>query len=177
MNAKSLLYVGLPIVVLGALYIALKPQRADVPPGTSGPAVVAPAPVAPASSTATSPSTPTAAPAGAPTAAPAAASTAAPAAKEETRVAASPIVFDVVIANGKRTVGPGVFKVHEGDEVTINVTSDKADKLHLHGYDLHGDLTPGKTVTLKFTAKLTGRFPLELHHSDLEIAALEVYPR
>jgi plastocyanin len=88
-----------------------------------------------------------------------------------------PLAFALVARNNKLVSGPAVIKVQKGDEVTITITSDKADKLHLHGYDLHADLAPGKTATLKFKANLTGRFTYELHRADVELGAVEVFPR
>ena len=41
----------------------------------------------------------------------------------------------------------------------------------------HVQVLPDKTATLQFTAKLTGRFPYELHRSGLELGALEVFPQ
>lgn len=159
MNAKSLLYIGVPVVLLGGLYVALKPQRAELPKPSAPPALVTPQ--APATG-------------GATVAVPAASTPA----KDEAPIAAvKPNVFDIVVKNGKLASEPAALKVHQGDDVTITITTDKADRFHMHGYDLHADLSPGKTVTLQFTAKLTGRFPLELHQSGLTLGALEVFPQ
>jgi hypothetical protein len=86
-------------------------------------------------------------------------------------------VFDIVLHRGKRVSGPAVLEVHQGDEVTLHITTDTADEFHLHGYNLLVQLLPNKTAALHFLAKLTGRFTYELHRSDLELGALEVYPR
>jgi len=59
----------------------------------------------------------------------------------------------------------------------IRITSDDADEVHRHGYDLHLKLKPGIAGTLEFKAKLTGRFTYELHKSGLDLGVLEVYPR
>jgi heme/copper-type cytochrome/quinol oxidase subunit 2 len=85
--------------------------------------------------------------------------------------------FDIVVQQGKRISGPAVLKVQQGDDVVLQVTTDTADELHLHGYNLLVKLLPNRAATLHFTAKLTGRFTYELHKSDLELGALEVYPR
>jgi hypothetical protein len=85
--------------------------------------------------------------------------------------------FDIVVQHGKRISGPAVLKVQQGDDVVLQVTTDTADELHLHGYNLLVKLVPNRAGTLHFTAKLTGRFTYELHKSDLELGALEVYPR
>ena len=90
--------------------------------------------------------------------------------------AAGPTHFVIELNNGV-VKGPVVYKVQEGDAVEIQITSDKTDEAHLHGYDLHADLQPGIAAHLRFTADRSGRFELELHDSHQTIGALEVYPR
>jgi hypothetical protein len=86
-------------------------------------------------------------------------------------------VFDIVVQRGKRVRGPAVLKVSQGDEVTLHITADTADEFHLHGYNLIVQLLPNSTATMHVVAKLSGRFTYELHKSELELGALEVYPR
>jgi hypothetical protein len=54
------------------------------------------------------------------------------------------------------------------------VRTDAGEEVHLHGYDIERQVTPGKPVRIAFTAKLPGRFELELHHPDALLAVLEV---
>jgi heme/copper-type cytochrome/quinol oxidase subunit 2 len=84
--------------------------------------------------------------------------------------------FDIVVKGGRLVSGRRVLVVHRDDDVTLRITSDKADRFHLHGYNKLIDLAPGRTATLTFKATLTGRFTYELHGADLELGALEVYP-
>ena len=86
-------------------------------------------------------------------------------------------VFTLVIKQKKLISGPTTIKVDQGEEVTINVTSDEAEEFHLHAYDNSVELEPNKQVALTFTAELSGRFPFELEHSKTEIGALEVQPK
>jgi hypothetical protein len=85
--------------------------------------------------------------------------------------------FAIVVQHGKRVSGAPILRVQQGDEITLHVTTDTADEFHLHGYNLLVKLRPNETATLHFIAKLSGRFTYELHKSDLELGALEVYPR
>ncbi len=85
--------------------------------------------------------------------------------------------FDLVVKNKKLVSGPETLKVTEGDQVTINITNDEVEELHLHGYDKSVDLEANKPAKLEFTANLTGRFPYELEKSKTEIGALEVQPK
>ena len=85
--------------------------------------------------------------------------------------------FDLVVKNKKLVSGQETLKVTEGDQVTINITNDEPEELHLHGYDKSVDLEASKAAQLKFSANLTGRFSYELEHSKIEIGVLEVQPK
>ena len=85
--------------------------------------------------------------------------------------------FVIQIQNGKPVEGVKTFGVKQGDTVTFNISSDAEGEVHLHGYDLMVDMTPGKTVTLSLTANATGRFPMEIEDTEVEIGFLEVQPR
>ena len=84
--------------------------------------------------------------------------------------------FDLAVAGGKLVSGPAVIQVAQGTEVTIRIRSDRADELHLHGYDLHARINANEPAELKFTADKSGRFEYELHGSHRELGALEVRP-
>lgn len=86
-------------------------------------------------------------------------------------------VFELTIKGGRLSSGPEVFQVHQGERVTLNIRSDSRDELHLHGYDLHAQISPQQPASLQFTADRTGRFGLELHKAHAELGALEVYPQ
>ena len=54
------------------------------------------------------------------------------------------------------------------------VRTDAGEAVHLHGYNIEKQVTPGKPLRIPFTATLPGRFELELHHPDVVLAVLEV---
>lgn len=85
--------------------------------------------------------------------------------------------FTFTVAGGQLSSGPQVLRVTQGASVLIRVRSDRADELHLHGYDLELPLRAAEPGVLAFTADKAGRFDLELHHAHLELGALEVQPR
>lgn len=89
----------------------------------------------------------------------------------------APNTFDLVIKDKKIVSGPVTINVTQGDEVTINITSDEAEEFHIHAYDNSVELEPDIQSTLTFTANLSGRFPFELENSKTEIGALEVQPK
>jgi len=86
-------------------------------------------------------------------------------------------VFELGLAQGKLISGPAVLRVRQGEKLTVRVSSDTADELHLHGYDLRARVSPEAAAVLQFTADRTGRFGLELHKAHRELGALEVYPQ
>lgn len=105
----------------------------------------------------------------------------APAAPAATPAPASvpigPRLFDLTVKNGRLESGPTVIKVTEGDELIVRITTDQADDLHLHGYDLHAHLKPGAATELRLVANRTGRFEYELHKAHVDLGVLEVHPR
>ena len=100
-----------------------------------------------------------------------------PPATSATPAVSAPQVYSLVVRKGQRVSGPELIQVHAGDQITLEVTSDQPDELHLHGYDLHLKLLPGEPGRLSFTANHSGRFDYELHHAQLELGALEVLPQ
>jgi hypothetical protein len=84
--------------------------------------------------------------------------------------------FELTVAGGKLVSGPAVIRVAQGTRVTIRIRSDRADELHLHGYDLHARIDADEPAELEFEADKSGRFEYELHRSHLELGALEVRP-
>ena len=90
----------------------------------------------------------------------------------ETAFAGTEIV--VAVKGGKVDPPTHRVKVAKGAEVRLLVTSDKADELHVHGYEIEKELPAGKQVTVDFTADQTGVFEIETHESELQLAQLEV---
>ncbi|WP_193345672.1 hypothetical protein [Blastococcus saxobsidens] len=54
------------------------------------------------------------------------------------------------------------------------VTSDVADEVHLHGYDVSAPVAPGEPATLTFDATIPGVFELELHEVGEELLSVQV---
>lgn len=91
--------------------------------------------------------------------------------------AAADKTFKLDLRNHKIVSGPAVITVAQGDTVTLQIVSDKADELHLHGYDLTLKLAAGVPAELSFVADRSGRFDYELHHAHHDLGVLEVVPR
>jgi hypothetical protein len=90
---------------------------------------------------------------------------------------AEPAPVSIVVKGGRPVDGPQVVKLKRDDAVVLQVLSDTADEVHVHGYNLKVALKPNVAATLKFAARRTGRFTIELHKSGAEIGVLEIYPK
>ena len=83
-------------------------------------------------------------------------------------------LVEITVAKNKVTGPKGRVKVKLGDKVTLRVTSDVADEIHLHGYDKHADVEKGGTADLTFTANVAGVFEVELESRALQLVQLQV---
>ncbi len=83
-------------------------------------------------------------------------------------------VIDVVYRSGDVEVASDRVDVPLGSEVTVQVTSDVAEELHVHGYDLHADVGPDLAGELSFTADVPGLFEIELEGAKLFLFELAV---
>jgi hypothetical protein len=87
-----------------------------------------------------------------------------------------PTVVRVRVVGGVPKGGIVRETVSKGDRVVIVVTSDVADEVHLHGYNVMRDVGPGQVVRLPFRATVPGRFEVELEDRSLQIADITVTP-
>ena len=86
------------------------------------------------------------------------------------------VVIELTITGGNVAGGVRRETVKQGSQVTLRVTSDVADELHVHTYDLKIDLVPGQSADLTFLAKVPGVFEVELEGRDKKVLELEVRP-
>ena len=87
--------------------------------------------------------------------------------------------FELHIHQGKVMIDEKTIRVSQGDHVELLWFSAKPIELHLHGYDIHIDVTSSSPAVMHFKAHASGRFPIESHdgsgHSSL--IYLEVHPK
>ncbi|MGW3558220.1 hypothetical protein ACWDNT_12765 [Streptomyces sp. NPDC000963] len=69
---------------------------------------------------------------------------------------------------------PSRIALKKGERLTLRVTSDRDDTLHVHGYDRELPLSSGTPATLTLTADRTGLFEVETHGSGLVLTQLVV---
>ena len=68
------------------------------------------------------------------------------------------------------------FDVPLDGAVRVSVTADVSDEIHLHGYDLHADVSPDTGAVLEFEATIPGVFEMELEGSGVLIGELQDAP-
>ncbi|MFC8792864.1 hypothetical protein [Streptomyces cinereoruber] len=75
-----------------------------------------------------------------------------------------------------RTVQPPPSRIElkKGERLTLHVTSDRDDTLHVHGYDRELPLSAGTPAALTLTTDRTGLFEVETHGSGLVLTQLVV---
>jgi len=82
----------------------------------------------------------------------------------------------ITIRGGKPVGGIKKLDYNKGDQVKFIVTSDVADEIHVHGYDLKEDVPAGGSVRFSFPASIEGVFEVELEDRKQQIAQLKVEP-
>jgi hypothetical protein len=80
----------------------------------------------------------------------------------------------VQVAGGQVSGDTGRVPVPVGEHVTLRITSDVADEVHLHGYDVEAALAPGTPAELTFDATVPGVFEVELHEAGTVLLSLQV---
>ena len=103
------------------------------------------------------------------------AATTSPAARATTRTRASAILeVPIAVRRGRVLGGVARPRVQRSARVLIVVSSDVADEVHLHGYDISRAVKPGVAARLAFRATLVGRFGVELEERGLQIAEVSL---
>jgi hypothetical protein len=87
-----------------------------------------------------------------------------------------PTIVRVAVAGGIPEGGIVRETVDKGDKVVLVVTSDVADEIHVHGYDVSRDVVAGGTARVAFDATIPGRFEVELESRGAQIAEITVNP-
>jgi FtsP/CotA-like multicopper oxidase with cupredoxin domain len=100
----------------------------------------------------------------------------APASTSSTPAPAQTPEQQVRVVGAKASGGIQTIKVNKGDTVRFAVTSDVADEIHVHGYDLKRDVPKNGTVHFRFKATIDGIFVVELESRAQQIAKLVVEP-
>ncbi len=89
-------------------------------------------------------------------------------------VAPTTHTISITVRGGQATGDIGRVTVPLGTPVTLSVTSDVADEIHVRGYDRKAKIPAGGTVSVSFTTNSPGVFDVELGESKLQLLQLQV---
>ena len=95
---------------------------------------------------------------------------------ETTTDVVTPKIVPINVVDGQPQGGIVRQTVSKDDQVVLVVSSDVADEIHLHGYDIARNVAAGGTVRLPFKATIPGRFEAELESRSVQIADITVEP-
>lgn len=73
------------------------------------------------------------------------------------------VVINLPIAARATTLTRNDLRVSQGDTVRLALQSDEDGEVHLHGYDLTADVSPGHPGELVVQADIAGAFALNFH--------------
>jgi hypothetical protein len=84
----------------------------------------------------------------------------------ESNEPSQPQAFRINVKGGVVDGDTQTFTVKKNDRVRIVVSSDAPDQIHLHGYDIEKEATPGKPARFDFKANVEGAFIIESHAAE-----------
>ena len=80
----------------------------------------------------------------------------------------------LTVSGGKVTGQTGRVKVALGTRLRITVTSDVADEIHVHVYDLTQQVSANASASIEFVADKPGVIEVELERAGLSLTRLEI---
>ncbi len=96
----------------------------------------------------------------------------------QTTIAGGPTTVATVVAvtvrGGWVVDGSSRQRATLGQPVTVRVTSDVADEVHVHGYDKKVAVAAGRTAEVTFLANIPGVFEVEFERTHKVLFTLEV---
>jgi hypothetical protein len=86
-------------------------------------------------------------------------------------------IVKIVIKDGAVTPRGGRVEVKAGEKVTLEISSDAEEEIHVHSDPEHAyEVGPGDSVIKTFTLDTPGQVAIEAHHLDATIVQLVVRP-
>lgn len=80
----------------------------------------------------------------------------------------------VTVTGSRVTPSPRTVDLGVGETMTLTVTSDHADQLHVHGFDIEKELPAGTPVSVELTGESPGVYEVETHHPELRLLKIAV---
>jgi hypothetical protein len=89
----------------------------------------------------------------------------------------SGLTVDITIAHGQVTPANATLQATVRQPITLRVTSDVADELHVHSVPDHKfEVAAAPNQTFQFSVDVPGSVDIELHHLDRTVATVHVHP-
>ncbi len=86
-----------------------------------------------------------------------------------------PVTIDLTVHSS--TMTPDTPTANQGDKVTMTISADRKEEIHLHGYDIPFQIpSAGGKVTHTFTADKSGSFPIEIEDTGTPLGQFQVNP-
>lgn len=87
-----------------------------------------------------------------------------------------PAEVRITVRDGIPVGGVRRLTVGKGRRVILIVTSNVADHVHLHGYDVMRDVAPGRPARISFRATIVGTVEAELEDRGVPLARITTQP-
>ena len=98
--------------------------------------------------------------------------------------------FEISIRDRRVEGSASTLRVKRGETVLLRFRADEAVSLHVHGYDVRANLSATSPDSIRFEARVAGRFPITAHefgtvagqdarpksHREMTLLYLEVLP-
>jgi len=84
------------------------------------------------------------------------------------------MVVSILFEQGRLARKSDQVDVGKGSTVLVEVSTDVADEIHLHGYERVAPTDPGDLAVLEFTADRSGVYTAELERSGVRLLELTV---
>jgi plastocyanin len=81
---------------------------------------------------------------------------------------------EVTVTGRKVDPAPSTVKLGVGETLTLTVTSDHDDVLHIHGFDLEKTLKAGQPTSVELTGDAPGVYEVETHEPELRLLKIAV---
>jgi hypothetical protein len=89
----------------------------------------------------------------------------------------SGLSVNITIAHGQVTPANATLQATVHQPITLHVTSDATDELHVHSVPDHKfEVAATANQTFQFSVDVPGSVDVELHHLDRTVATIHVHP-
>lgn len=82
--------------------------------------------------------------------------------------------ISITVTGNKVSPAPTTVELGVGESLTLTVTSDHVDQLHLHGFEIEKDLVAGQPLSVTVTGAQPGVYDVETHHPELRLLKIAV---